>query len=127
MFASSALVILLFIVPCNSLSESDAWTFGNQTCPTWFVPSNNTCKCGSTVGGTLVKCLENQNQSLLLAGFCMTYNDSTGVTVVGSCPFNYHPPVVQQVYIKLPKDVSKLNDLIHVWWSESNWSIVWQM
>ena len=112
MFASSALVILLFIVACNSLSESDTRTFGNQTCPTWFVPSNNTCKCGSTVGGTLVKCLENQNQSLLLAGFCMTYNDSTGVTVVGSCPFNYHPAVVQQVYIKLPKDVSKLNDFM---------------
>ena len=103
MIASTVITICVLVLQCNSensklplvkaRSFSDDDTFGNQSCPTWFVPSNDTlrpCVCGSTVGGKLVKCQEDQNQSLLLVGFCMTHNDSTGVTVVGSCPFNYH-------------------------------------
>ena len=116
MIASTVIVICLLVLPNSCKTEnsklqpvkarsfSDDDTFGNQSCPTWFVPSNDTlrpCVCGSTVGGTLVKCQEDQNQSLLLVGFCMTHNDSTGVTVVGSCPFNYHQVHIQQVYVNL--------------------------
>ena len=118
MIASTVIMICLLVLPnsCNSenlklplvkaRSFSDDDTFGNQSCPTWFVPSNDTlrpCVCGSTVGGIPVKCQEDQNQSLLLVGFCMTRNDSTGVTVVGSCPFYYNQVHIQQVNIKLPK------------------------
>ena len=129
MIALTVIVICLMVFPnpCNSqnmenlkltvkprsLSSDDA--SGNQSCPTWFVPSNGPsrpCVCGSTVGGILVKCQEDQNQSLLLVGFCMTRDNSTGVTVVGSCPFNYHQDHIQQVYVKLPKDVSQLNSFM---------------
>ena len=89
-----------------------------QKCPTWFVPqiSNHTsgCECGvQTFSSDLVvKCDDYSNRSMLRSGFCMTYNESTDVTVAGRCPYNSHKTDYQQLYVKLPQNVSHLNEFM---------------
>ena len=87
---------------------------GEQECPTWFVPrSNHTgdCKCGVQTFNS-VKCDEDSNQSMILLGNCMTYNESMDVTVVGGCPYNSHKTDYQELYVKLPWNVSHLNNFM---------------
>ena len=90
---------------------------GEQECPTWFVPwSNQTgdCKCGAQTFFSLVavKCDEHSNQSMILSGFCMTYNESMDVTVVGGCPYNSHKIDYKELYSKLPQNITHLNEFM---------------
>ena len=87
---------------------------GEQECPTWFVPQSNQtgdCKCGVQTFNSVVavKCDEDSNQAMLMSGYCMTYNASTDVTVVGACPYNSLKTDYQELYMKLPQNVSHLN------------------
>ena len=89
----------------------------DQECPTWFIPQGNhksECECGvqKILSRVVVKCDEHSNQSMLLLGFCMTYNESTDVTVVGSCPYNSHKADYEEQYVKLPQNVSHLKDFM---------------
>ena len=110
-------IILLFILWCCSrgcLQKVD--DHSQQQCPTWFVPQSNhpgDCKCGDqSFSGRAVKCEEHSNQSMLCLSYCMTYNESTDVTVVGSCPYNSHKTDYQELYVKLPQNVSHLNEFM---------------
>ena len=89
---------------------------GEQECPTWFVPQNNHtgCKCGvQTFSSDLVvKCDEQSNESMLLSYFCITHTESTDVTVVGGCPYNSHKAGSHEKYVKLPRNVSHLNEFM---------------
>jgi len=40
------------------------------------------------------------------------HGESCNGTVFGTCPFNYHYPEVQQLYITLPNDTSQLNSFM---------------
>ena len=46
----------------------------------------------------------------------MTYSESTdestGVTVVGGCPYNSHKANLQEQYVKLPQNISHLNEFM---------------
>ena len=97
----------------NQIQETREQKTGEQHCPTWFVPqSNNTadCKCAQTL--TEVKCDEHSNQSMIKSSSCMTYDGSTDVTVAGNCPYNSHTPDSDKVYIKLPQNISHLNEFM---------------
>ena len=60
----------------------------------------------------VVVCDEATQQTLIHAGYCMSYGYRINDTVVGRCPFNYHHPDTQNVYITLPNDTSELNSFM---------------
>ena len=94
----------------NQIKETREQKTGEQHCPTWFVPQSNhtgDCKCGLTVSH--VKCDDTSNQSMIKSGSCMTYDGSTDVTIAGDCPYNSHTPDSDEVYVKLPQNISHLN------------------
>ena len=85
-----------------------------EHCPTWFVPQSNctdNCKCGAQIAA-IVKCDEKSNQSMVQLGYCMTYSYSTGETVVGGCPYNSLKADFQELYVKLPQNISHLNEFM---------------
>ena len=57
-------------------------------------------------------CKQDTNETMLLAGFCMTYDASQNITLVGGCPYNYHKVNAKGFYVRLPKDVSSLNSFV---------------
>ena len=78
-----------------------------------FSQSNHTgdCKCGAQIAA-VVKCNEHSNQSMVRLGFCMTYSNSTDVQVVGGCPYNSYKADFQELYVKLPQNISLLNEFM---------------
>ena len=98
----------------NQIQETREQNTGEPRCPTWFIPrSNHTgdCMCGAQ---TLeeVKCCEHSNQSMVRLGSCLTYSYSTDVQVVGGCPYNSHSPDSDEMYVKLPRNISLLNEFM---------------
>ena len=57
-------------------------------------------------------CDDADQETLLTASLCMSYDDTINETVAGRCPFNYHRPNVQMFYITLPNDTSELNSFM---------------
>ena len=57
-------------------------------CPTWYRAVKDSgvmrCVCDATF-----------QQTLLLAGNCMSYDYTINNTIVGRCPFHYHHPDTQ--------------------------------
>ena len=86
-----------------------------QSCPTWYRETkHNTvtrCVCGATIGG-YVMCDYATQKTLIIAGLCMSYNETINDTVVGRCAFNYHNPDAQIFYVTLPNDTSQLNSFM---------------
>ena len=87
-----------------------------ERCPnTWFTHPPNAssaanCSCGSGVGGR-VRCNDDTKQVSILLAYCMTYDNVSGETVLGSCPFfpitNY-----SNGFVSLPNKVEKLNHFV---------------
>ena len=86
-----------------------------QSCPTWYreIKQNGVtrCVCGATLRGTVV-CDDAAHEILIIAGLCMSYDDTINETVAGRCPFNYHHPNVQFYYIAVPNDTFELNSFM---------------
>ena len=98
----------------NQIQETRELKTGEQHCPTWFVPQSNhtdDCKCGSQIAA-IVKCDEQSNQSMVRFGYCMTYSYSTDVTVVGACPYYNHKADFQELYVKLPQNITHLDEFM---------------
>ena len=108
------LLVLNFQLVCSSGNLNETLNVNEQH-PTWFVPevSNDTvtCSCANPGLGWVV-CEQSSSSSMLSLGNCMTYDEITNNTVVGACPFNYHKPDVNQEYVRLPQDVTKLNEFM---------------
>ena len=90
----------------------------DEECPTWFIPSRPhvsngsvSCVCGNSLGETVI-CNSNTNLSMLLYTNCMTYDELSNSTVSGFCAFSFHKPDAHQWYVKLPRNVSDLNDFV---------------
>ena len=88
-------------------------TVKEQSCPTWYLAMKhnavNKCVCGATLEG-VVRCDEATLETLIIAGTCMSYDDTINDTVVGRCPFNYH--YHDTFYITLPNDTTELNSFM---------------
>ena len=89
-------------------------------CPTWYVPStSNTselqCICGATLNNK-IKCVKDEHVEVVI-GNCMTSIVTEGETVVvGSCPYApYKANPYNNVYTKLPKNISELDDFMCGW------------
>ena len=85
-----------------------------QSCPTWYweIKRNGVTSCVCSALKNVVVCDDVAQEALLIAGFCMSYNDTINETVAGRCPFNYHHPVVEMFYISVPNDTSGLNNFM---------------
>ena len=85
------------------------------SCPTWYRAAKNNgvtrCVCGAAFEHVVV-CDEDTQQTLILVGYCMSYDDTINDTTIGKCPFNSHSPDTQVVYITLPNDTSELNNFM---------------
>ena len=67
--------------------------------------SGSACKCGDSIDG-IVKCNETQQESAILECYCMTYNETMGMVVVGQCLYN-----CVKRDSRLPKTLEHLNDV----------------
>ena len=85
-------------------------------CPTWFRSVNNTygtmsCVRGNSLSGTILCEQDSKNVSLLFE-YCMTYDEVNNSMAFNNCPFHYHKPDVQGLYVALPQNVCDLNDFM---------------
>ena len=97
----------LFSFPEQTIAKQDV-------CPSWFIPDST-----SITGwydyqyGSIVMC--RPDFLLLRFRYCMTYNNSTGATECGTCPYigHYNTTYVSGIlYIQLPSNVSLLNEFM---------------
>ena len=85
----TAVYCLLLLTMLSGSEGNFTNSAANNDCPLWFIPDGNeTCKCGSDLGG-VVKCNNVSREVYLLGCYCMSH-DPTGF-VVGGCPYHcYH-------------------------------------
>ena len=94
-------LIFLFSFTEQTIAQRD-------DCPPWFIPDNTSCTgCSCHQENAKVYC--GRDFPLLHFGFCMTYNNTTGVTAYGACPYIAHYSNIVD-YIQLPSNVSLLNE-----------------
>ena len=100
-------LLFLFSFVEQTIAEQDV-------CPSWFIPDNT-----SITGwyryqyGAEVIC--HPDFLLLRFGYCITYNNTTGTTEYGTCPFIGHYNTTYGAgifYIQLPSNVSLLNEFV---------------
>ena len=99
-------LIFLFSFTEQTIARQDV-------CPPWFIPDNTSItKCSCHHNDVKVMC--SPDFPLLQFSFCMTYNNTTGVTVYGACPYigHYSNTADYFFYIQLPSNVSSLNEFM---------------
>ena len=83
-----------------------------QSCPTWYQETKYNrvakCVCGATLDDNIM-CNYTTQETLIFAGYCMNYNDTTKITVAGGCPFSNHHDGASIFYAALPNNNSELN------------------
>ena len=86
-----------------------------DVCPPGFIVDNTSstgCSCLKHVS----KVSYGHDFSLLAFGFCMTYNNTTGVTEFGDCPYIAHynttTTLGDVLFIQMPSNVSLLNEFM---------------
>ena len=94
------------------LDREDTNCTNDSTCPTWFTcNSHKHCQCGSRDDGAIV-CDERKVMSAVLTCHCVTYDEGTGFSFVGSCIYtcdDYTPgKAINPEYHQLPKNPKML-------------------
>lgn len=98
---------------CNSSDSSD---FNrnleeNVVCNSpWLFCDQNVCKCGKGTVDDIVLC-HAQNNVSVLASFCITYNETEGLTEIGKCTL-YPYEFQQHVYLQIPRNATELNNFM---------------
>ena len=109
-----SLLITVILVQGNDSSLLVLPSTDNH-CPPWFFynHTNKQCECyRHAYTDDIVKCIDSEHDVLLRSGFCMTFKEGKGF-YVGQCKyfdFSTNKYNVSENYIRLPKDVSDLND-----------------
>ena len=104
----------LFILLCSYTQQ--ATTVQQSVCLHWFVHDNRLSTGCSCYNAASVRC--DSHFSSLEFGYCMTYDNATGATEYGPCPYIAHyntitiPVDPHAYYIKLPSNVSYLNEFM---------------
>ena len=105
----SSFSVLIFL-----LSFTEQTTAQQGDCPPWFILDNISitgCSCHHTYSDAIF--YRGPDYLNLHFGYCMTYNDTTGATAYGACPYIAHysnTTVRYSFYIQLPSNVSLLNE-----------------
>ena len=83
------------------------------SCPdTWFVHRGNSCKCGETYYDT-ASCDEDTKEVGVLDCYCMTFDSTHNVTVLGACFFNcvnFTKSYSDFIYHNVPRDIASAVD-----------------
>ena len=115
-WTEKTLVLLMFIVgssqssqwngnsrsvATHELSDSkDTHCSNNSSCPTWCIcKSDKNCQCGNEHNDMII-CNDETLTSAVLNCHCVTYDEESGSTFVGSCFYNC---VNEWIYSSLPK------------------------
>lgn len=113
--------ILVLLLEVKTLSAINK----DKSCPVWYVFNDtlNQCVCHNLK--SWVKC-DPLNQKVYLArGLCMTFDNETGTTDVGKCPYTLfetrHVAVLQNGYIELPTNVTGFNDFMCGVWNREGY------
>ncbi len=81
--------LLILITIFSSLPMSNQryanFTFNATECPSWYIPHQDGCTCGNTLG-PLVRCRKNERVAVHIA-YCMSYDNASGQVLVGNCPY----------------------------------------
>ena len=78
-------LFLLILLLCFT----EQTTAQRDVCPPWFILDNTSSTgCSCHPEGSKVSC--DPDFALLHFGFCMTYNNETGATEYGACPYIAH-------------------------------------
>ena len=105
----------------TSSLQSSSWSKFNDataeppSCPdTWFVPSGNSCKCGETYDDA-VSCDEDTKDVGVLDCYCMTFDSTHNVTVLGACFYNCVNATMSYndfIYHNVPRDIASANNSV---------------
>lgn len=96
-----------------------------EQCPTWFTfnSSSRMCSCHSL--NEWVVCDQRSGGVKIAKGWCMTYDNRTGVTDVGKCPYTLldapHMDRTKSGYIEVPNDTVDLNDFLCGFWNREGY------
>ena len=96
-----------------------------ELCPTWFAFDNPSrlCKCHSL--NEWVICNQLSGEVELAKGFCMTFDNRTGNTDVGKCPYTIldtpHVERTRNGYVELPNDTVFLNEFMCGSWNREGY------
>ena len=96
-----------------------------ETCPTWFTFNSSTgmCTCHSLKEWAI--CDQFSGEVKLAKGFCMTFNNKTGLVDVGKCPYTVldtpHVERTESGYIELPDNTVDLNEFLCSFWNREGY------
>ena len=89
-----------------------------EQCPPWFLLENSTsssqfpqCVC-SDILPYFIKCNQREQTSYLKLGHCAFQHSTTNDTMVAPCPFVFPTDLIQNWFMRLPKNKSELNPLM---------------
>ena len=86
------------------------------SCPTWYVFNNATDRCLCHGFKDWVICNEEDQRVRLADGLCTTFDNETGDTDVGMCPYmvfnRQHEKLLESGYLVLPENISDLNEFM---------------
>ena len=95
-------------------SFTEQTTAQRDVCPPWFIPDNTSITgCSCHQDGAKVYC--GPGFVSLHLGFCMTYNNNTGATEFGACPYIAHYNTAHFngiLFNQMPSNVSQLNEFM---------------
>ena len=98
---------------CYSNSKLNNYTACNNdsSCPTWFYCQSTTCQCGARYYG-MIACSEAIGRAAVSNCHCVTYDNITKATQVGSCYYNCEntarKTLYDRVYHPLPRNPTEL-------------------
>ena len=89
----------------------------SKSCPTWHFWNNETNKCDCRDLGDVVKCIPSTTTVALVYGYCMTYDNDTGITYVGKCFYTLFDRHNEKWYTQLPGNPAELDKVICDQWN----------
>ena len=91
-------------------------------CPTWFTFNTSSRQCTCNSMNEWVVCDQLSGEVKLAKGLCMTYDNTTGVTDVGKCPYTLlDMPLAESGYIGLPNVTVDLNEFLCGFWNREGY------
>ena len=111
-------VILAFVFGRQTVFSSDS-----ELCPTWHILNNisDSCSCHSLRKWVIC----NQQKVYLAKGLCMTFDNGTGTTDIGSCPYTLldrqHEGLQKNGYIELPSYSLNLSEFMCGSWNREGY------
>lgn len=111
----SGLTFLSFLLASRAEMKSTP-NDGMEACPTWYVFNNITGRCSCIELEGEIICDKEFNGVHIANSLCMTYDNDTGETTVGKCPYmmlsRQHEGLLESGFIDLPENISELNEFM---------------